>query len=697
MFMLRTTRVEHLTRSAAIAVLALSALAGGCTPNDPADTALAEAARTLETLSSDGTQLSSDPARLREGIDKIVARAREVNSGKATQAQKAAAAVLSARASAILSLVESRQAQQGITQLTQLVGSGREALSQYLQAAGSADANSRFDLSAERNKLATQQTRHEADAQKAEQDASRLDAQAKTLEGQAATLSTRASDLRRQAAELRAQVQGVSATEGLTLVERAAKLDRDASAVDAQIAGINGQIAALRPQIADARLRASASRRQRELLESAEKALTDRQSMIQSQASESRNTAGERARTFAQRLADARRARAESVEPAMEKAITAIRAASNGAREAEQSDRGIRLSRAGYLQSEGDLLLLRARATQDLASLLLAAGAASPAVPDAANLAAEGQKLASEADAALTEARERFTAAQEIYADAASAGGGSDELKARLGRIADALKATTEARNTTSAPAPAGGTAPAATAADADPATAEVRAFLKAQAEDLSKYRIASTLAAVHTADPTQRSILNHVGRAWESMIKIDAACTEKLGKGMVPTILEFARTNPDMLTQLGLPVGTEQIQQLEAQLAADPAQSTAMLMSMIDAMPISIMGDAAMIEGLPVPLTKVNGKWGIAVPPLPENLNKVLPDVAAILESFPDALDNIASDISAGRVDSPAKLVQALQLAFMGVGTPLIEKLGPVLGELGGAPGAAPAMPDSK
>ncbi|MFN5958975.1 MAG: hypothetical protein ACK462_13680, partial [Planctomyces sp.] len=193
--------------------------------------------------------------------------------------------------------------------------------------------------------------------------------------------------------------------------------------------------------------------------------------------------AGERARTFAQRLADARRARAESVEPAMEKAISAIRAASNGVREAEQSDRGIRLSRAGYLQSEGDLLLLRARATQDLASLLLAAGAASPAVPDAANLAAEGQKLASEADAALTEARERFTAAQEIYADAASAGGGSDELKARLGRIADALKATTEARNTISAPAPAGGTAPAATAADADPATAEVRAFLKAQAE----------------------------------------------------------------------------------------------------------------------------------------------------------------------------------------------------------------------
>ncbi|MFN4839368.1 MAG: hypothetical protein ACK5MB_03250, partial [Phycisphaerales bacterium] len=690
MFMLRTTRVEHLTRSAAIAVLALSALAGGCTPNDPADTALAEAARTLETLSSDGTQLSSDPARLREGIDKIVARAREVNSGKATQAQKAAAAVLSARASAILSLVESRQAQQGITQLTQLVGSGREALSQYLQAAGSADTNSRFDLSAERNKLATQQTRHEADAQKAEQDASRLDAQAKTLEGQAATLSTRASDLRRQAAELRAQVQGVSATEGLTLVERAAKLDRDASAVDAQIAGINGQIAALRPQIADARLRASASRRQRELLESAEKALTDRQSMIQSQASESRNTAGERARTFAQRLADARRARAESVEPAMEKAISAIRAASNGVREAEQSDRGIRLSRAGYLQSEGDLLLLRARATQDLASLLLAAGAASPAVPDAANLAAEGQKLASEADAALTEARERFTAAQEIYADAASAGGGSDELKARLGRIADALKATTEARNTISAPAPAGGTAPAATAADADPATAEVRAFLKAQAEDLSKYRIASTLAAVHTADPTQRSILNHVGRAWESMIKIDAACTEKLGKGMVPTILEFARTNPDMLTQLGLPVGTEQIQQLEAQLAADPAQSTAMLMSMIDAMPITIMGDAAMIEGLPVPLTKVNGKWGIAVPPLPENLTKVLPDVAAILESFPDALDNIASDISAGRVDAPATRGQALHRACMGGGPPLIEKRGPVLGELGGAPGAA-------
>jgi hypothetical protein len=392
----------------------------------------------------------------------------------------------------------------------------------------------------------------------------------------------------------------------------------------------------------------------------------------------------------------------------MDKAVAAIRAASSGVREAEQSDRGIRLSRAGYLQSEGDLLLMRARATQNLASLLLSAGAASPAIPDAASLASEGQKLAGEADAALTEARERFAAAQEIYADASTAGGSSDELKARLSRIAEALKATNEARNSAAGPAAsstAPSDAPASAAADADPAVAQVRAFLKTRAEDLSKYRIASTLASVHTGDATQRSILNHVGRAWESMIKIDAACTEKLGKGMIPMILEFARTNPEALAGLGLPIGSEQIQQLEAQLAADPAQSTAMLMSMIDSMPITVMGDSAMIEGLPVPLTKVDGKWGIAVPPLPENLTKVLPDVASILEAFPDALDNIASDVSAGRVDSPAKLVQALQLAFMGVGTPLIEKLGPVMGELGGPPGGppgdapadAPAMPDSK
>ncbi len=536
-----------MARCGPVCALALGLALGGlgpvaCDSRDPAADAIQSAKTALATLTGGGRTVDTRAERLKPALDEVV-RLLTPHAGSAQPGHAAAANALLARAKAGLATLMQEEANAAEQAAMNKALEVRGKLDEWLVQQARAGALATFDPTKARGEIEARIAALTGHVAAATQERARAEAVVAGLKSKAQGLLDRAKVLREEASRVRAGAADTSATAGLVLVQRAAEIGREADELDKQASFTQADAQAAQPQADTAAARivqlsneldqartalseleatTVATRAQGQAARAAADAAAAETAKLSSELAEMRGPGTA--------LARASDAAAAGLREAVAAALKA--AASGGGMEAATA---AKLAAAGYRQALGDVHYVRARGLTDYAALLSHLGGSRPALPEAATYAQQARGVAEQAAAAVKEAQEAYEEARSAYAGT----GGREETRAAVEKLA-ALVATLSGKKeeapVDAAPAgdgtPAPADAPVAEAPPADAVAAVKAAFLQQIAHRKAGDE-AKVLAWFILKDDTQRELVLAEMKMGAAADGLDAACREKLNKGL--------------------------------------------------------------------------------------------------------------------------------------------------------------------
>ncbi|MEN0020198.1 MAG: hypothetical protein AAF747_04865 [Planctomycetota bacterium] len=394
--------------SAALAFTLL--LAAGCS-EDPTQRALEDAERRMSAMAVPGVLATetaeSEFSQVKQSIGGV--------SGDGSQAQQAAASLISSAADRGLARPAAEEASRIERELTIQLADAEAALAAWINAMASADAAEGFDPTPVLADIARRRADREQEAAEARATKADLDGQIASLRSEAQADFDRASELRAQAAELRFTASTASAREGLPLVEQARTIGREADALELTARELTTQADLLEPQSNEAQVTLDKLAAQLAALDATRASVETRMRRLDAEAAEARADAAEAAAAFDRLIGDGdgvmgRRSGelADAIDDASSKLSAAVRAA-RGASGADRSSIAGDVSTSS--QVLGQLLASNALGWQDTAALLRRAAETMGGLPNAS-------MYRSLADAADEAAASAATAASQAYGDA---------------------------------------------------------------------------------------------------------------------------------------------------------------------------------------------------------------------------------------------------------------------------------------
>lgn|GEM_PF-3007302 len=522
--------------------------------------------------------------------------------------------------------------------------------------------------------------------------AARLDGEAKTISDRAAAAQSQAdgllkssADLRKQASAVRSGAIGSSAQAGLAAAEQAALLNRRADEADQQAAYLAAEIATLKPEQAMLTQQAKGLREAAVSVGKSATGLQARERLEKDASAEGKKLTETTATDLAALLdvmvlahaADdgrAVQARAEQAKPdatgesdglrdAVKDAnITALTslaeryyndaststkaASSAGGPDAKKSAQGVETS---IMHAKTDLMMLMARSQQRAAEVFAAAAGLQPPLAKQSFYAAQAEESGKQAAELLTAARTAYGELKEKLGSVQ----GIDEARAkRLGDQLDRLSKGPTAPASAPAVAPDGaaGGAASGTSVNIPPELTELLA------QNIALEKTADFEGLLKLADirsERDRKSLLIVGELLASMKRLDAACTEKLGKPFD----ELAKGNPMLGTM------TDGLNALKKSSNHEPSDYKIVMESERRA--------TASVAGSPTgkkSFVKVDGVWKIS---LQEMLTPELVAQAGMLAPIAKAMDAVTEDVKSGKIANGnalgAAFMQKMQEAMMG------------------------------
>ncbi len=478
-------------------------------------------------------------------------------------------------------------------------------------------------------------------------------------------LLAQAKALREQASAVKARVNGASATEGLTLVQQAAEIGRRADALDKEASFVQADAMAAQPAADDAAARLVKLSNELNQAKTADAELAAITKATREQAEAARAQAEGAAAATAKgaselealhapeaALATALDGAVKGFKDAIASAGKSISAAGGG-----EAGGAAKLAKAGYQQALGDALYARTRGMQDYLAILGAMANSKPALPDAAKYADVSKSVSEAAAAALKDAQEAYEAAKDAYA----AGGGKEEVRAKLEKLA-ALVGKMGVKKEEAAPvapaaAPTDGAATegakdaaaaAAAPLEGDPVAA-VKALFARQIEGRETADEAKVLATFANLTSTQRDMVVAQLRMGAAAKDLDVACTEKLGKGLVQLFKEAG------------PQG--------AMLKAS-VEGMAPTLDAMEFIAVSSTEVKVQVQGTPMAYSVklADGVWKSEFPALPPG---VAEQVSAMAPKLVSAFQAVAADVRAGTIADGKALASAFMSRFMAATAP--------------------------
>lgn len=504
-------------------------------------------------------------------------------------------------------------------------------LGQWSAASAMATASAAFDPAPELAQLA--QSKAEKDQAVVRETARKasIEAELANLRAQAKAKSDASEAKRREYAQRIEPVARLSATEALPLVEAAAEIKRAADVLALEAASFEAKADAVAPRITEIDATIGKLRKQSVDLTAIAAGVRARADAARAQADEARARANAAAAELGAQLASLATLRGGSLASAYQDAEKVFSDAVRSAGLAASTPRGAsagRVAQGSTSLSLAEVYWTKAQGAQVYASLLRAALATSPALPNADSLKSSHAAAVEEQKAALAQAADALQQAKDAFE---SVPGGASDESSRLAKLGELLGKAVEVvkdENLDAAgkfgiptrvpkPLPASG-GPAGAASPAGDDVAQVRAALEGLFAGQAKMR--------------------------ETIARVDAACQAKFGKSFADVLAG----NPMLGASAGM---------IKDSLAITPADFA-----------IEIVDDetaTATAKGMPMPLTFKKSARGWEVPgagsaQMMARSNEVLGDV----------FEKWGKDVEGGKYDddqaASGDLMMKLQGAFM-------------------------------
>ncbi len=428
----RPRALRFAAASAACCLLGAGLLTG-C-GEDQAQLALEDASRQLTALNAgaNARQWTSD-----EVYNDVLSKLSSL-PGSPTEAQQAAAALMTAQAHRGLAELHAAEASDLMSNAQRLIGPGEAELRAFEAAQSRAEVAASFDPSSLQQAIDDRRQAARAELSAITTQISALQQQASQLGEQIAQQRADADEQRLLAAELQSQVDQQDAVAGVATAQRAHEARRAADAIALRALELEQQVGIIEQQIAELEILSEKSTAQLAALDEAENALTERTQRIRSEAAEAQTTAQQAAQRFTAVVSGdggLDQHHATLIPAPFDSAVEAYERAIRSAQQARSTDRASASLALGLAHHAlANLHITRAEGLAAYASML-----------DAAGDLPGGQQFASRASQATDRLREHTLAAGAAYEEAIGGYEGSgarqeaadirDELTARLAQL----------------------------------------------------------------------------------------------------------------------------------------------------------------------------------------------------------------------------------------------------------------------
>ena len=470
----QTRRLPARRLSSAVLTGALLASLGlsACGWSDPNQQAIEDARTALSRISVGGASAyPGEQPRIkafREVLDKLKNVKESADPG-----QLSAASLLAARAQGGLGEVSAQESASSEARFLNDVAVARAVLDQWMGQNQVAENLKAYDpapdLAAIDREIATRN--HESDlAAIAQRD---LEAKVAGLKSQARTIQEDARNIRTADMTTRAKFDTMTQTDKFNAMEASAEKLRQADQAEKAASLILADLGMEQPKVDEQKAVVERLRRQIELLQQNKAAIQKDHEERMSQAGNARAEADKAGQHLDQLLTSLFASRDEASKPGAEavklfsSAVGSAKKAKNGA--AREGVPAAIATAGSFEQSRADVLATRARSLEAMARLMTAVAGARPPLPNAAAYKTKAEATTTEAAAVTKDSEEAYKAALSLFQGIT---GGSDEAKARVTVIMDALRKLShepaEAPKSDTPPAPAPAEEPAA--ANAKPA-----------------------------------------------------------------------------------------------------------------------------------------------------------------------------------------------------------------------------------
>jgi hypothetical protein len=511
---------------------------------------------------------------------------------------------------------------------------------------------------------------------RAQADASRADARAQ----------------RDREAGIRASAAGKSQTVKEEIITRAAEASRAADALEKKAAELTAEADKEAPESAEIASQIERLEAQVDSLKKASENITQRAAAAREQ---SKNAAKE----------------AESVGPAIAASLNALSGLRENAgkpakdavqRYSEASGLAGKVGGAGAAreakaaagtllavsqQSIGDVLSMRVRSLGVYATVLAAAEAATPALPNKADVSKRAAETKAELESVRAEAEAAYEKAKSAYGGA----GGGPELQAKLKAVTDALEKLKAERNKpleAAKPAAPKGEAPEAKPEDAKPmedgeAKPEAAADVSAEVREAVETAVRETLTKaaegvaagnigafrdiVDLQNDAEKSMFDTTMPLALSFKKFDDACVAKYTKNFKTLLAETQATtvksNP--MFQMLAPQLEEAGNQAKAMSPENVAKAKITVVSATKA-DVSIPGDDETKH-----FAKTGDAWKIVLSEQERSMAAMAGAMAPMVKGMVSALDEVSGEISAGKYAAADDMLEALATRLMAAMNP--------------------------
>jgi hypothetical protein len=448
--------------------------------------------------------------------------------------------------------------------------------------------------------------------------------------------------------EAMARTTSMTATQALPIVQAAHKAKREADALKLEAGKVEAQLDVTIPLANELRLLVEQSVNQAKSLDDRAAELNAKKSNSVRLAATAREEASKAKDEIRKLVGELESLRSGEVQSAGESALNTLSQAVKAAQAAgTEVPGGSKLALGTAKQKVGDVHATRARGYQAYAALLTDLAKAEPKLPDAGDYATRAQAAKAAADEAIQ-------AARAAYAEAGSAFNGvqvTGEVKQRLQALgarlqamsksaeeqaADAAAAAAAQAQADAAAATPAGETPAVPSASVDP---KILATLDAYFAAMKAEKWEDMLALVHASSPQSKENIKAALGMMGAFSKLEAAAKAKFGTGFAGAA---AMAGP------GAGMDLEKIKALTSK-------------DMI----VTVEGESASAsnEAIPTPmkLKKVEGNWLIDMPEVDN------PMIAQMAPMMTKALEEVAADITAGKITDMQAAQMALQQKIMG------------------------------
>lgn len=590
--------------------------------------------------------------------------------------ESSGASLISARADGGLADFQAEGAAAAERESQNVAGRVRLGYDAWLSHQARAAALEQFDPSKQLADIDAQIKQKVEDGAKARAAKQKLDSDLAALEAKAKEQLDKSRLERDAETKLRQQAVNANATVRADLITKANQHRRASDGFDKEASLLRAQGAAKAPESRDVQAEIDRLTAQSKLLADAKAQLAARAKANTDDATAAKAEAMGAAQVIKDAVAELAKVRAtvpELTDKAARtygQAVGAAKAAGQKPETDQETKASAKLASATSKHGLADLLAGRARGLRDHAELLRSLAEANPPLPDSASYRTQADEASKQHEQALDAAKKGYEDAAAEYAGVP----GKQDIKDRLAKIAEALKALGEGKVEVPAwlamsrPAGAAGSSAAAAAPAASGAEAEVRKALEAMIAAGKDGDIERMLGMIHAKSPGDEKLLVSLGKVGAGFARLNTACKEKFGSPFADLMKQSG--NPmmsgmaDQMGGLGAGMGLGDLQRA----SADDLE-----IAMTDASTAKLTPKGG---GESLNMVKVGGVWKLELE-LPPEAKMQLGPMMALIEPIGKLMDEIAGEVKAGKYATGNEMMAAVN-----------QKLMPVLMQGMGGPG---------